>query len=476
MKAVIYTRQSLDKTGDELGIERQLSECEQFARQRGYDVVKTIQDNNRSATTGVRPGYEEVIDLIERKAVDVVIVYRLDRLLRRLVDLEQLIELSERTGVQIATVQGDVDLTNSQGRLIGRILASVARSEMETKGERHRLANAQKAAAGRPHGSRRPYGYESDLVTIRESEATVLREMGSLVIAGWSFKEVAWKMNELGHVTTTGRPWLPLTIRNMLRKPRYGGFREHNGTLHKAIWEPVFDEATWERLQLTIRLRASKTGVKPRKYLLTGLVHCGICGLPLNGSTKQDRAGSPKRRVYYCRQQGDATRERGCGGVRRNADALDDFVARAVLYRLDTPDLAAMLRTDNEDAVIAYLLDDRKAQSDRLAVLVDDYATGLLSRDQFARAKATAETELQRLEDEIDRLNRERNSAGLLPIGEQLEDAWDASESVAWKRSVIELLVKRIDVLPGTTKPVYELRDGRRMRFDKNLIQIDWIV
>lgn len=475
MKVAIYTRQSLDKSGDELGIERQLSECQRLVEQRGYTIVTTIQDNNRSATTGARPGYEQVVDLIERKAVDAIVAYRLDRLLRRLVDLEQLIELSERTGVQVITVQGDVDLTNSQGRLIGRILASVARSEMETKSERHRLANAQKAAAGKPHGSRRPYGYESDLMTIRESEAAVLREMGRRVISGHSYKEVAWWANEQGHTTTTGRPWLPLTIRNMLRKPRYGGIREHNGAHYPAAWPAVFDERTWERLQLTMRLRSSNKGVKPRKYMLTGLVYCGICGLPLNGSTKQDRPGAPKRRVYYCRPTGDTSRERGCGRLRRNADALEDFVARSVLYRLDTPYLAQLLEQESDDSEVAYLLEDRKAQSDRLAVLVDDYATGLLTREQFARAKNAAESELQRLDGEIERLNRERNSSGLLPVGERLEDAWDSSESDAWKRSVIELLVKRIDVLPGNTKPFYVTRDGRRMRFDENLVDIKWI-
>ena len=106
---------------------------------------------------------------------------------------------------------------------------------METKSERHKLANAQKAAAGKPHGSRRPYGYEADLITIYKPEAAILREMGRRIMAGHGFKEVAYWLNEQGHTTTTGKLWYPLTVRNMLLKPRYGGIRTYNGAEYPAV-------------------------------------------------------------------------------------------------------------------------------------------------------------------------------------------------------------------------------------------------
>lgn len=468
-RAIIYVRQSLDRDGNELGVERQVRECKRLCKERGYEVGRIITDNNRSASVGNRPGYQELLRLIAAGKVDAVVVLRIDRLLRKLTELETFIEL----GIPVATVEGDIDLSTPSGRLVGRLLASVARAEVEVKSERHKLANEQKARAGKPHGSRRPYGYEADLVTVRESEATVLREMASRVLAGHSYKEIAYWLNKVGHKTTMGKLWYPITVRNMLGKERYAGIRVYRGASYPAVWEPIFDAPTWERLQLTMRLRREAHGSSPvaRKYLLTGLVFCGGCGMPLNGAQKRDRPERPVRRTYFCRVTGDTKRERGCGGVVRNADALEDWIVRCILYRLDSPDVLSLLGNGSDDGELRELLTNKQAASQRLDVLVDDYATGLLNREQFARAKSAAEAELQRLEEKLASIG----SRASLPSHGSIEDAWNNSESDEWRRQILRLLIKKIDVLPGITKPFYETRDGRRMRFDPSLIDVSWI-
>ena len=477
MTTVIYRRQSLDKTGEGLGIERQLKECQKVARARGWKVSDVLTDNSVSASKGGRPAYTQLIDMMKSGAVETVIILRIDRLLRLNDELEQLIQIVEQYPVRVVTAEGDVDLSTPQGRLIARVLVSVARNEIEVKSARQKLANQQKAAAGRPHGSRRPYGYEDDLVTIRECEADILREMARRVIQGHSYAEIAWWLNEAGKTTTLGKPWYPVTIRNLLMKPRYGGIREYRGEHFQAAWEPVFNPEQWERLQLAMSVRRQHGQARPiaRKYLLTGLVYCSRCGMGLNGAMKQDRPTSPKRRIYYCRTVGDTTRERGCGGVTRNADALEDFVLRAVLYRLNTPELAKLLEEGVDTAELNEKLSKRREIQQRLDSLVDDYAVGVLSKPQLVRAKGAAETELARLEGEIERLNRAR--AGVqLPVDQTLAQAWELSESNSWRRGVLSLLIKRIVLTPGTTKPFYTLQNGRLARFDPSLVTIDWLV
>jgi site-specific DNA recombinase len=469
MNVAIYVRQSLAKDGDELGIDRQRFECERLTASRGYTVTEVIADNNRSASTGDRPGYRRVLQLIEAKAIDAVVVLRVDRLLRKLTELEKLIELSERTGVQIVTVEGDLDLASPSGRLIGRILASVARSEMETKSARHKLANAQKAKAGKPHGSRRPYGYNEDQLTLHPEESEILREMGRRVLAGYSYRDVAAWANDQGHRTTMGRTWFPITISNMLQRKRYGGIREYQGAEYPGIWEPIFDASIWERLQLTIRLRRETAGNmhKARRYLLTGLLVCGVCGTHLNGETKRDKPERPLRRTYQCR---------ACHGITRNAEALEWFVTECVLTRLDTPDLGKLLsQSGPHDDEMRDLLIRRKGLSDRLNALVDDYATGLLDREQLTRAKSTAEAELARIDTDIEVRNRQRSGAGLVPVGQSIRKAWDEADSDDWRRTLLGLLIKPVVVNPGNTKP-YVRVNGRLMRFDQRLIEIDWLV
>lgn len=475
MRAAVYVRQSLDRTGDELGVQRQEEECRRLCASRGYEVVELVQDNNRSATTGERPGYQRLLGMIESKAIDVVVVLRVDRLLRRLTELESLIDLSERTGVVIVTVQGEIDLSTSQGRLVGRVLASVARAEAELKGERHRLANAQKARSGKPHGSRRPYGYEADLVTIYEPEAAILREMARKVINNHTYKEVSQWLNRAGYRTTLGKPWYPVTVRNMLLKKRYAGVRDYKGTEYPATWQPIFDAETWDRLQLTMRLRSANNVPKSRKYLLTGLVQCGNCGAMMTGSTKVDHPGRPQRRIYQCNGEIGTDGTRGCRAVSRNASALDWWVTEAVFARLETPELASLLTNDDPaEAELKELLFDHDRQIILIGSLIDDYATGVLSRDQLVRAKTTAEAELARIETEIDRLSRRRHSIAL-PVGQTLRQAWEASDSNNWRRALIGLLVKRVIVNKGITKPFMTLPDGAVCRFDPSLIEVVWI-
>ena len=471
-RSALYLRQSLDKEGDELGIDRQRQECQKLATARSLTIVEEVVDNSVSASKGVRPGYQRLLTLIETGQIDVVVVLRVDRLLRRLTDLEALIELSERTGVQIATCEGELDLSSSSGRLIARILASVARSEVETKSARQQLAAAQKASMGLPHGGIRPYGYKADLITINEPEAAVLREMAKRIINGDGFKPVCWWANEAGYRSTQGKLFYPVNVRKMLTNKRYAGIREYKGIEYPAVWQPVFDAVTWERLQLVINSRSQAVIDRPvaRKYLLTGLVFCGKCGLYMNGAIKHEKAPRPSRRTYACRQAGDSYRERGCGGIVRAADPLDDWIKECVIARLDTPALSKLIAgTDTGD--LTELLSQRDLIRLRLDALVDDYASGLLNRSQFTRAKTLAETELQGVQARIDQVGRHQ-SLSAIPAGQSVRDAWDASTSDQWKRGLISLLIKKINVHSGhQRKPRY-----KGWLFDSEAIEIEWVV
>jgi DNA invertase Pin-like site-specific DNA recombinase len=96
--------------GEGLGVERQQVACQELARERGWRIVAAFEDNDVSAYSRKRrPGFEALTDEIEAGRVDAVVTYAVDRLVRRLADLEAVIALAERTGVTIACVTGDLD-------------------------------------------------------------------------------------------------------------------------------------------------------------------------------------------------------------------------------------------------------------------------------------------------------------------------------------------------------------------------------
>src|SRR3712207_6163234 len=109
--AAVYCRISDDQPGTRLGVKRQEEDCLQLAAQKGWPVAEVFVDNDVSAYSGKnRPAYRQMLQAIERGAIDAVIVWHLDRLMRRPKELEEFVELCEKAGVSnVATVSGDIN-------------------------------------------------------------------------------------------------------------------------------------------------------------------------------------------------------------------------------------------------------------------------------------------------------------------------------------------------------------------------------
>lgn len=466
MRAAVYTRISKDRSGLSANTGIQLSECHEYCAEQGWDVVAAYEENDISASrysTKPRPLYQQLIGLVRAGKVDVIVATEGERLMRRPDEMSALIDLAEQHPLRIALTNDDgYDLTDADGIYRARTAVALAERESRKISRRQKRKKAAQARQGLPTGGRRPYGYEADMVTVNEAEAAALGQMADKVLHGWGFNSVATWANAQGYLTTTGRPFLGVTVCNMLKKPRYAGLRQYHEATYPAVWPAIFDAQTWERLQIELRLRSERNVPKARTYLLTGLLECGKCGGKLNGSKKRDRPGKPTRRTYICIS---------CRKLRRNADALDWYVRELVIYRLDSPDMAALLKPD-DDGQLKALLELRELRQAKLNHLVDDYAEGLLTREQFARAKATAEALLAETEAELDRATRQ--AAGIaLSAGHTLKEAWDANPT-EWRRSLIELLVKKVTVLPTNKKPYVDV-DGKAMRFDRDGVVIEWL-
>jgi site-specific DNA recombinase len=120
-----------------------------------------------------------------RRHVDAVIVYHLDRLHRRPKELEEFVEVCDAAKVKhVASVHGDVNLSAGDGMLVARIMAAVAANESDAKSRRVKRKMQENAEKGLPHGPQRPFGFEDDKVTIRESEAAIIRELAARFLAG----------------------------------------------------------------------------------------------------------------------------------------------------------------------------------------------------------------------------------------------------------------------------------------------------
>lgn len=269
--------------------------------------------------------------------------------------------------------------------------------------------------------------------------------MAQRIVDGSSFRQVAVDMNARGITTGHGFEWNALKVRNILINRRYVGIRVHKDMVYPAIWPAIFTEDEWEALQLAIRV--SRTMHKQRgpfrKHVLNGFIYCGHCGLRLMSATKAYPDGHTEP-TWRCLKRRDIGHD-GCGKVTRLMAPIDDLIADAVIYRLSSPELRAELSRQSSDDGLRHLIAQERAQEALMEELLEDRSTGLLTRSEYEKAKVQASAHLSGIRQKISA--RSSSPRSDLPTDLTRED-WDTS-SIQWKRSVLDLLIERIDVMPA---------------------------
>lgn len=384
-RAVIYTRASLDRTGLRAAVDRQEEAGRGLCQARGWQVVEVVCDNSVSASTGRdRPGWQRVLALIEAHEVDVVVAWHVDRMMRTMVDLEQLIVLAERHGVGIATAVGDIDLTTDAGRMVARILAAVARAEVERKAARQQAANAQRAARGAPStGGARPFGYTRDHMSILPDEADAVRDGAQLALAGASMRSIARRWSAAGLVssrttdTASKGGWSGRGVRGVLVNPRYAGIRVYRGAVvGTGTWPAILDEETHLALRAKLldpsRTLGTVRSGRTASNLLTGIARCSVCAGTLSATSIR---GTPR---YTCRPSGHIAAPRA---------ALDEWVGALIVTRLAQPDALELL-TPTGDVDVDAARVEAEALRRRLDVLAESFALGAITQAQLTTGTA----------------------------------------------------------------------------------------
>ncbi|ASW93084.1 recombinase family protein [Mycobacterium marseillense] len=415
MRAAIYTRISLDQTGEGRGVERQLDDCLKLADQLGWEVTARYDDNDISAFSGkARPGFESMLDGMKRGEFGALLCWHTDRLYRSMKDLERLIDIAEERRVQIRTVQGgDLDLSTSAGRMVARILGSVSRQESEHKGERQKRANAQQAAAGKWRTANRPFGYTTS-GRLLESEAIHLRQAMLDVLAGKSISQVAREWNALGLRGTRGTSWSSPRIRRLLVNPRYARIPVYRGKPVENVvgdWDELIDVDTHRGLVAFLCDPSRLTCTSFEKvHIGSGVYLCGICDAPMRHAF----AGRPRVRRYECSAKQHVT---------RRGEPVDALVEELVLERLSSPQVRLVVDS-GEKVDVAELQAKRAALQARLDELAGLFAEGSIDGSQLRRGSSDLRAQVSAVDSVLADLAHTSPVADLLAAGEKLRERW----------------------------------------------------
>ena len=350
LRCAVYTRKSseegLDMEFNSLDAQRE--SCEAYiASQRAEGWVcmrERYDDGGYSGGSLERPGLKALLEDVEAGLVDVIVVYKIDRLSRSLMDFAKLVEAFDRNNVTFVSVTQAFNTTTSMGRLTLNILLSFAQFEREVTGERIRDKFAASRAKGMWMGGFVPMGYDvvDRKLVINEAEAATVRHMFQRFVELGSATLLTRELVANGTFNKRGKPIDKGFLYKLLRNRLYLGEAVHKGTSYPGEHQAIITPELWDQvhaiLQESPRQRAANTRTQT-PALLKGLIFTdrGIAMTPT--VTKK---GSRHYRYYTSM---DAIRNRACEGrdsfVRLNAGMVETAVVQHIRSLLRTPEIAA---------------------------------------------------------------------------------------------------------------------------------------
>ena len=346
LRCAIYTRKSSEE-GLEMefnSLDAQRDACSAYIasqRSEGWlELAGHYDDGGISGGTLERPALKRLLADIEEDRVDVVVVYKIDRLSRALMDFAKLVEVFDRNDVTFVSVTQSFNTTTSMGRLTLNILLSFAQFEREVIGERIRDKVAASRKRGIWMGGYVPLGYEvkDRKLIVKETEAAIVRMIFERFVAVGSATALARALVTEGVCTRRGRLVDKGFLYKLLANRVYIGDAVHKGTAYPGEHKPIVTRELWDRvraiLQVSPRMRAGSTRASTPS-LLKGLLF-GPTGCAM--SPTHTRKGDKLYR-YYISQSVIKRGAEGCPVSRVPAGEIENAVVNQLRGMLRAPEV-----------------------------------------------------------------------------------------------------------------------------------------
>jgi site-specific DNA recombinase len=370
LRCAIYTRKSseegLEQEFNSLHAQREA--CEAYIasqKSEGWALVRDqYDDGGISGGTLERPGLQQLLRDIEDGLVDVVVVYKIDRLSRSLMDFSKLVEVFDRNGVTFVSVTQSFNTTTSMGRLTLNILLSFAQFEREVTAERIRDKVKASRMKGMWMGGYVPLGYDvvDRKLVPNEEEAAKVRMVFERFVEVGSATVLARELRNDGFRSKQGALIDKGYLYRLLNNRVYRGEAVHKGKSYPGEHEAIIDARLWEQVHDIMgespRKRANNSRTQT-PALLKGLLFAATGAAMTPSSTKK----GTRRYRYYVSMDLLKNRETPEDGIPRRlpADTAEAAVIKEIRRVLRTPETTAQ--------VIAALDSDDISEKDAIEAL-----------------------------------------------------------------------------------------------------------
>ncbi|AWC31833.1 MULTISPECIES: recombinase family protein [Bacillus] len=470
MRCAIYARVSTEEQAVEgYSISAQKKKLTAYCETQDWDVVGYYVDEGISAKNTNRPELIRMIDHIKKGLIDCVLVYRLDRLTRSVLDLYNLLDVFEKYDCKFKSATEVYDTTTAIGRLFITIIAALAQWERENIGERVRVGQQEKVRQGKYTSGRKPYGYNADhkegVLTVIEEEAKIVRSVFNDYLKGHSAQRICKKLNTIG---TPGRDyWNEKAILYILENPLYVGTlrwrkeTEHYFEIPNSV-PAIIEKELFDNVQ---RLREARRESHPRSaygsYIFSGIIKCPRCGRSLVGNyvTSKKKDGTiTKYKQYFCRGRKLNVCSMGSMSERKLEKAIIPYILSLHIHATDD-DVSTGQNTIEDD--IIQIKNELKVIEKRRKKWQYAWANEHLKDEEFTELMQEESDREKVLTEELYKLkpaeNKKLKNNELKEILNDMKLNWNNLNDEE-KKMLLQIILKRIVVERSDEWQAYKLK------------------
>ena len=455
MRVALYPRVSGHEQEDNYSIPEQIERMKKYCESRDWMVYKIYTDSVQTGATMDRPGLQSMIKDIEDGKIDMVLVYKLDRLSRSQKDTLYLIEdVFDKHDVGFTSMTENFDTSSPFGKAVLGVLAVFAQLERDKITERTTMGKKARAAEGKWHGSKWipiGYNYEDGLLQVNDYEKMQILEIADLFLKRTPVRTIANMMTEKGYKHKYGK-WEAKTIKRVLANPVNLGLIKDGDTLHPGLHDAIIEQEMYDAIQVIMNERKEQYGsnARPHKSLLAGFLFCKHCGGRYARQTNSDG-----RQYYSCysrnKSQKKMIKDQNCKNKNYRAEELDIAVLLELNKLAIDPEYIQIVRenkpkNDVNEKIKSITSEIEKINS-QISKMMDLYAMGSIDMDMISSKVAELNKTKSALQKEIDSLDvpdaDEMTVEEIQSIASRMNDE---NLTLADKRNIIQSLIYYIEI------------------------------
>ena len=495
-RVAIYCRVSTVEQAEEgYSIDEQRRRNIEYCEKEGHEVYKVYEDRGISGKNiSGRPGLKDLLQDANAGKFDLVIVWKLNRISRKLIDILNIVDTLDKNKIAFRSLTESFETETPAGKLQLNIMGAIGEFERGTIAENVKMGMMARAKEGKWNGGK-VLGYdiveipsegkkrkETKLV-INEKEAMTVRRIFELYSTGHGYKATVNRVNQEGHRSKKGNPFATATIKEILKNPvyigkiRYNLRQDWNEKRRKNInpdpilvdgeHEAIIDTETWERVQIILKDR-SKTHnrVYDSELILSGILKCPVCGasMTVSRSTRKRKDRTKAVNEYYAcgnwKNKGTAV----CNSNSVKAEVADEVVINKLIETVNNELLLKKVINNinkNKSSKLKPKLDEMNLvnkEIDRLSckknTSIELFDDGILTKSELAERIKKLNEEIDTLKFRLDELKQDVMLAEGEPVPFELVsqvmskfgEIFKESSTRQQRKQLLNLLVSKITI------------------------------